>query len=298
MESSVEEVMIEVKGLSFAYENQVRALNHINFTIAKGEKIALVGPNGSGKSTLFLCLNGVLKPQEGSICYCGMPISYSKKELLNLRSKVGIVFQDPDNQLFSASVMQEISFGPCNLLLEPTEVKARVEEVMNVLHIEHLKDRPTHYLSGGEKKRITIADILVMKPEVILFDEPVSALDPKHTEIVYGILEKLSSYGITILISTHDIDHAYAWADRVLVFQEGNLLGEGTAVDIFTNDRLLQIANLKKPSILGLYDRLVSEKILTSQSNIPRNSEDLVEEIKKQIFLKNAGESDGREGVG
>ncbi len=277
----MDEYMIEAREVSYSYENQVKALKEVNFCIKKGEKIALIGANGSGKSTLFLCLNGVLKPQSGEILYCGKPFDYKKQSLLELRSNVGIVFQEPDNQLFSASVYQEISFGPLNLRLAPSVVKQRVDEIMKVLHIEKLKDRPTQYLSGGEKKRITIADILVMNPEVILFDEPVSALDPKHTELVYEIIDNLSKSGITVLISTHDIDHAYKWADRIFVFHEGRIVGDGTPQEIFKQEEILSRANLKKPYLIKLYEMLQKEGIMDTEGVLPKSMEEFVQSIKR-----------------
>lgn len=278
----MDEYMLEAKQVSFSYENQVKALKEVNFRIKKGEKIALIGANGSGKSTLFLCLNGVLKPQSGEILYRGKTLDYKKQSLLELRSNVGIVFQEPDDQLFSASVFQEISFGPLNLRLAPSVVKQRVEEIMKVLHIETLKDRPTQYLSGGEKKRITIADILVMNPEIILFDEPVSALDPLHTELVYEIIDALSESDITVLISTHDVDHAYKWADRIFVFYDGRMIGDGTPEEIFKQEMLLSMANLKKPFLIKLHEMLQSEGLLENERMLPKSMEELVHSIKRR----------------
>ena len=163
----------------------------------------------------FSAATEFLRPQKGDILFHGKPVSYKRKELLALRAKVGIVFQDPDKQLFSASVEQEISFGILNLGVAKEQARTEVEQVMEELEIVPFRKRPVHALSGGQKKQVSIADILVMKPEIIILDEPAAALDPKHTLMVNRIVDRLTEQGITVLISTHDVDYAMAWADDV-----------------------------------------------------------------------------------
>lgn len=154
----------------------------------------------------------------------GKPVSYKRKELLALRSKVGIVFQDPDKQLFSASVEQEISFGILNLGVAKEQARTEVEQVMEELEIVPFRKRPVHALSGGQKKQVSIADILVMRPEIIILDEPAAALDPKHTRMVNEMVDKLTEQGITVLMATHDMDYAYAWADEIVLMKDGKVL--------------------------------------------------------------------------
>ena len=161
--------------LSVGY-NRKALIHDICIGIKKGEIVTLIGPNGSGKSTFFLCLNGILKPQKGTLSFCGTPYSYDRKSLLELRHRIGIVFQDPDNQLFSASVLQEISFGILNLGADSETALKETEKIMDALDITELKDRPTHILSGGQKKQVAIADILVMHPDIVILDEPAAAL--------------------------------------------------------------------------------------------------------------------------
>ena len=173
-------IILELNNISFKYPDNTLAINNLSLRIKNNNKIAVLGENGSGKSTLFLILNGILKPFRGDFIFENKKLTYSKKELLELRKKVGIVFQDPDSQIFSASVFEEISFGPMNLGLPKNEIKSKVENAMKVLNITHLRDKPTHLLSYGEKKRVTIADILAMEPEIFIFDEPTSSLDPKE----------------------------------------------------------------------------------------------------------------------
>ena len=175
---------VETEQISYTYEgNEKKALDGVSLKLKKGRKIAFMGGNGSGKSTLFLCMNGILKPQEGRLRISGSPVEYTRKGLLDVRRKVGIVFQEPDDQLFSASVFQEISFGILNLGVDEESARKEVERVIEKLGITPFRDRPAHALSGGQKKLVSIADILVMHPEVLILDEPASSLDPKHRKL-------------------------------------------------------------------------------------------------------------------
>ncbi|MDS0528209.1 ATP-binding cassette domain-containing protein [Clostridium sp. SHJSY1] len=271
----MDNVIIKTEHLCYTYEDGSKALKDVNIEISKGEKIAVMGSNGSGKSTFFLCLNGIHKPESGSLFFNNSPINYSRKGLLDLRSKVGIVFQDPDNQLFSANIFQEISFGLLNLGINEEEARLKVENIIEDLDIHPFRSKPTHNLSGGQKKQVSIADILVMEPEVILLDEPASALDPKHTDMIYGIINKLSDKGITVIISTHDVDHAFKWADTVVLFHKGTILRKDTPEDIFKDKELLLKTNLKKPVILELFENLCSKNILDSSLPVPKTLETL-----------------------
>ena len=172
-----EDWVIEAQDVSFTYDgNDAKALDGLSLKIRRGAKVAFMGGNGSGKSTFFLCLNGIRKPDRGKIWIDGSSISYTRKGLLDVRSKVGIVFQEPDNQLFSASVYEEVSFGILNLGADEETAKREVEHVLAELEITPFQDRPVHALSGGQKKQVAVADILVMHPEVMILDEPVAAL--------------------------------------------------------------------------------------------------------------------------
>ena len=263
--------IIRAENLHFTYDDGTQALRGIDLSIEAGQKIALLGANGSGKSTFFLCLNGINQPKEGTLYLHEKPYDYSKQGLLELRSKVGIVFQDPDNQLFSASVFQEISFGALNIGIPEDEAKIRVENAIEELEITPFREKPTHFLSGGQKKQVSVADILVMDPEVIVFDEPAAALDPKHTQILNHLVEKLSAKGITVIISTHDVDHAFAWADEVILFQKGLVLRHGKPEDVFSHEEDLKKTNLTKPATLRLFDNLVEAGVLSADEPIPKN---------------------------
>lgn len=271
---------IEIKQLSYQYQDGTKALDDVTLAIKQGEKVALIGANGSGKSTLFLCLTGVLKPKVGEVLYDGTKVRFDRKGLKELRSKIGIVFQEPDNQLFSASVYEDISFGLFNMGLEKEEVRRRVEQVVTELQLASFSHKPTHFLSGGQKKQVTIADVLVMDPEVILFDEPAAALDPKNTKLVYERLEALHEKGITLIVSTHDMNHAYEWADKVILFHQGKALKVGTPKEVFTDAALLQLAGVRQPFVLEVFEQIKKQEI--KDQWFPSNQDELVQYINKQ----------------
>lgn len=272
--------LLETQSLEYQYPDGTKAVNGISVGINKGEKIAVLGSNGAGKSTFFLNLNGVLKPTAGRIYFKGTQVKYDHKSLMELRKNVGIVFQDPDSQLFSASVYQEVSFGAMNLKLSESVVRERVEKAMEDTGITDLKKRPTHFLSYGQKKRVTVADILVMEPEIIIFDEPTACLDPKYSAKMVELFDQINQNGTTILLSTHDVDIAYTWATRILVMKDGNVIREGDPVDIFRDHQLLIDANLTKPLVFEVYEELLKAGVLKEGSKLPRSKSELFSLIK------------------
>lgn len=274
---------MEVRNLSYRYADQTLALDQVNLKLHRHERLALMGSNGSGKSTLFLNLNGVYRPTGGQILYQDKPLDYSRKGLLDLRRRVGIVFQEPDNQLFCASVAGEISFGLYNLGMPEDQIRSRVDGVCERLGIQPLRDKPVHFLSGGQKKRVSIADILVMEPELMILDEPFSALDPKHARMIDQILEELSAAGITVVVATHDTGRAYRWAERVVILNQGKILADGTPNDIFLNREILEAANLEQPEMLQT-SQLLKERGLLAPEDFPHTPEELrvLLERKKQ----------------
>ena len=260
------EVLLQVKGLSFTYGEEP-VLKDVNLIIRRGEKIAVMGSNGAGKSTFFLNLNGVLKPDSGEILLGGSKIG--KKELNLLHKKVGFVFQDADSQIIAANVRAEISFGPMNLGLKRSEVIHRVDAAVSYLGLEDLQQRAPHYLSGGEKKQVSIADILAMEPELLIFDEPMAALDPMNAQRVEDILNKLHEDGKTLLIATHDVDFAWRFADRILVFCDG----------IFAQKEMMERAHLKKPSIMEVWDALLQNELVADRKGYPSTPQQAAEWI-------------------
>ena len=210
-------------------------------------------------------------------------MTYGKKDLLDLRSKVGIVFQDPDNQLFCASVYQEISFGPLNLGISEEKVRKEVEDMIERLEITPFRHKPTHALSGGQKKQVSIADILVMHPEIIILDEPAAALDPRHTVMVNHIVNQMTKDGITVLMATHDVNYAYEWADEVILFESGKVLMQGSPRQVFSDKEILKKTNLEPPMVLEFFESLCRKGILDDSLPAPKNLmtlETYIEEIK------------------
>lgn len=286
MSMGTEDIIIEAKDVHYAYEEDgPHSLNGVSLRIQRGRKVAFMGANGCGKSTLFLCCNGIYRPDSGTILFNGQPVDYSKKGLLDLRSRVGIVFQDPDNQLFSASVYQEISFGPMNLGLPEDEVRKDIEQVIGYLEITPFRDRPAHALSGGQKKQVSIADILVMHPEVIILDEPAAALDAKHTKMVNQIVDRLAGEGITILMATHDIDYALSWADEIVLMHEGKVLLQADPVTVCTNQEALEMTNQEEPAVLKLFEKLVNKGMLREGLQPPVSMEQLERYIEKETGI-------------
>ena len=279
MKNKMKEPILKIRGLHYKYSSEKNTLNNVNLDIFDGEKIAILGSNGAGKSTFFLNINGVLTPKSGEIMYKGKVIT--RKSLNELRKNVGIVFQDADNQIIASTVLKEVSFGPMNLKLPKEEVIKRVEEALKYMNISEFKDRPPHYLSGGEKKRVSIADIIAMKSEVIIFDEPTAALDPLNAEMLEEVLYKLTCEGKTLIISTHDVDFAYRWAERIIVFSDGMIIGDGTPIEIFQNDKILKRSNLKRPVMLDVYEILLKSGVLIDNKEYPKS----VDEFKKIFNL-------------
>ena len=272
--------VIKAENVSYTYDgNNQKALNGLNLKIRRGAKVAFMGGNGSGKSTFFLCLNGIRRPDEGTIYIDGKPVEYTRKGLLDVRSKVGIVFQEPDDQLFSASVYEEISFGILNLGADEDTARREVERVIEELEITPFQDRPAHALSGGQKKQVAIADILVMHPEVMILDEPAAALDPKHTRKVQEIVDRLSEKGITVLMATHDIDYAYAWADEIVLMHEGKVIRQGTPAQVCTDRQAIEEASLELPVVVKIYERLREKARIPEDTPLPGNVEELIEEL-------------------
>ncbi|MPM72579.1 Energy-coupling factor transporter ATP-binding protein EcfA3 [bioreactor metagenome] len=274
----MKDYIIELNNLTFSYSDGTKALNNLNLKIERGKKISFLGINGAGKSTLFLHLNGILKPTKGEILFNKVPLKYSQKDLKKIRQKIGIVFQDPDIQLFSANVYQEVSFGAMNLNLEKTEVIRRVDKALQDTNVFEYKHKPTHFLSYGQKKRVSIADILVMEPEVIILDEPTSSLDPKHSAMIEELLNDINKTGTTLLLSTHDIDFAYSWSDYIFILKDGKLVGEGTPEEVFENNEWIETGDIEKPLVFEVYKSLEA-KGLVDKASIPRNKEQLLKLI-------------------
>ena len=239
--------VFDVRDITFRY-HQVTALDNLSLAIPPGKRVALLGANGSGKSTLLRLLDGLAFPEKGRIEFCGEPLTEQRLEdqqfNYSFRRRVGLVFQNPDIQLFSPSVFDEVAFGPLQLQWPREKVRAAVQEMLEVMKVTHLKDRSPHHLSTGEKKRVALASVLVLDPEVLLFDEPTAALDPKSSSQMIDFLMGLRGGPKTVVTSTHDLDIVEDIADECFVFQTGHVVGAGTPAEIMGQSSLLERTNL------------------------------------------------------
>lgn len=275
--------MLKVKDVFYSYDDGTTALNGINLEVKKGEIVALLGKNGAGKSTLFLQFNGILRPDSGEILIDGKPLKYNKKSLVNARQKVGIVFQNPDDQIFAPTVEEDVAFGPLNLKLPIDEVRKRVTDALRRVGMEGFEKKAPHYLSGGQKKRIAIAGILAMKPEIMILDEPMAGLDPVGAAKIINLLKELNEEGITILISTHDVNIIQDYVDKIFVINDGEIIGDGCPEDIFSKKDLLKKAHLKLPIIARLFEKLEANNIIQCNGEYPLTVDDAYLEIEKYL---------------
>ena len=268
------DLIVEAKDLTHTYASGgTIALNGANFKVCRGERVALLGANGAGKSTLFKHLNGILKPTSGEVLVKGVPIT--KKNIMDVRQTIGIVFQDSDDQIFAATVEQDVAFGPMNMGLPESEVKARVRDALELVEMSGFEDRAPHHLSGGQKKRVAIAGVLAMKPEVIVLDEPTAGLDPSSASKIMHLISKMKrSFGMTVILSTHDVDIVPMFAERVYVMHDGTIEAEGTPKEIFNDSELIQKAHLRLPRIAKLLELLKDEGIDVEIEITPDDAKD------------------------
>ncbi len=253
----MQEYLLEFEEVDYTYINaRNKVLHGLTLRIPKGKKCALIGQNGCGKTTLFLLSNGLFKPESGKIILQGKAIDYNRKSLMQLRQKVGLIFQDPEQQLVASTVEEDISYGLCNLGLPETEIKARVEQALVEFGLTELAQRPVHHMSLGQKKRVSIADVMVLQPELLLLDEPTAYLDKLHTRNLMGTLKKIHGSGTTILMASHDLDLIYRWADWVFVMDSGRLVLEGKPQFVFNQRQLMDELQLEIPLIHDILSTL------------------------------------------
>lgn len=234
--------IVEAKELAYTYPDGNMALKNISFLITHGESVALVGANGAGKSTLLMHLNGHLLPTEGNLRIGDFPLT--KETVHNIRRSVGMVFQDSDDQLFMPTVYDDVAFGPLNMGFPADIVDERVKTTLETVGMTHLINRPTHRLSGGEKRSVAIATVLSMSPDILVMDEPTSNLDPKARR---RLIELLKGFRHTKIIATHDLDMALDLCERTIVIKKGEVIADGKSVDILNDVGILSESNLEKP---------------------------------------------------
>ncbi|WP_407379090.1 ATP-binding cassette domain-containing protein [Methanobrevibacter sp.] len=248
--------MLKANNISYSYDDGTQALKNVNLEVEKGEMVSLLGKNGAGKSTLFLHFNGIIKPDSGEIIIDGETLKHDKKSLMKFRQKVGIVFQNPDDQLFAPTVEEDIAFGPLNLGLSQEETEKRVTDALKRVDMEGFERKAPHHLSGGQKKRVAIAGILAMQPEIMVLDEPTSGLDPKGASDILKLLYELNDEGMTIIISTHDVDLVPIYSSKVYVISSGEIVKSGTPKEVFSDIELIRSANLRLPRVAHLFEIL------------------------------------------
>ena len=246
-----------------------KALNGLSLDIEKGSFVAIVGMNGSGKSTLAKCLNGLLIPSEGSVSVDGMDTS-DESHIWDIRSRIGMVFQNPDNQIVSSIVEDDVAFGPENLGVDPKEIRRRVDDALKKVGMYEKKDKGAHMLSGGQKQRIAIAGAVAMRPACIVFDEPTAMLDPAGREKVIEIIKELNSDGITTILITHFMEEA-AEADRIIVLKDGKLVSDSSPNELFSNPKLVEELGLELPPIIELREKLGMDKSVNNIEEIAKS---------------------------
>ncbi|WFB06247.1 ATP-binding cassette domain-containing protein [Streptomyces sp. LX-29] len=266
--------VVELVRAGYAYEDGPAVLEDVDFTVPEGRTMALLGRNGSGKTTLMRLLSGGLQCRSGQLLLDGTPVTYDRKGLTRLRTTVQLVVQDPDDQLFAASVSQDVSFGPMNLGLSEAEVAERVEESLEALDITALRDRPTHLLSYGQRKRAAIAGAVAMRPRLLILDEPTAGLDPHGQERLLDVLGGLQRSGTTVLMATHDVDLALRWADDVAVLTPAGLR-TGPTGEVLADQELLEAARLCRPWGTAVAAVLRAHGLLDAAEAGPRTPEEL-----------------------
>ena len=274
-------MLFRLENVSHRYSDGTLALDGVSLSFAKGERIALLGPNGCGKTTLLLHLNGILRPTSGKVYFEDKPLEYTSKSLLNLRRRVGFIFQDPNDQLFAPTVKQDVAFGPLNLGQPTEKVKKSVDEALRTVGMAEYADKPPHFLSLGQKKRVALAGVLAMHPEVLVMDEPSSNLDPRATSEILRLLLQLNrEFGLTLIFATHDVDTVPLFANRLHILSKGKIVLEGSPEEIFSNTELIRSVNLRSPRITHLFEILRRKNHLPVNKQLPLT----ISEARKEIL--------------
>jgi cobalt/nickel transport system ATP-binding protein len=246
---------IDMQDVQYRYPDGSVALDGITLQVGRGERAVVLGANGAGKSTLLAVMCGVLQPSQGTIKI--LETKLTRKTARRLRASIGLVFQEPDNQLFMPTLWEDVAFGPLNMGLPAKEVQSRVEEALEVVGLADLRDRPPHHLSVGEKKRAAIATVLAMHPRILVLDEPTAHLDPQSRADFIAFLAKLHAKGdLTLITATHDVESVPLFADRAYVLSQGRVIGAGTVSEVFANPDLLGQAHLAPPILTQLFQEV------------------------------------------
>jgi cobalt/nickel transport system ATP-binding protein len=248
--------ILEFQAVHYRYPDGSRGLDGCTFMIAEGERTAVLGANGAGKTTLLLHANGLLRPQQGEVRYDDRPLSYRRAELIRLRTDIGMVFQNPDSQLFSANVREDVAFGPLNLGLSADEVRHRVDRSLAAVHLNDCAHKPVQHLSFGQKKRVCLAGVLAMNPRVLILDEPMAGLDPAMQRELLSLLEELHLSGLSVMLATHDIDFAYQWSDTMIIMDAGKCAARLPTRELAAQQETLTRFELGLPHVIQVWNAL------------------------------------------
>jgi len=275
---------VELKNVRYVYPDGLIALDDVNLEIKKREKVAIIGPNGAGKSTLLMNMVGIIKPSQGEINILGTALN--DKNIYEIRRKVGLTFQNPDDQLFCSTVFEDVAFGPTTQGLTEEEVTLRTKEALKQVGLEGYENRQPHHLSEGEKKKVAIATVLSMHPRVLIIDEPTANLDPKSREELIELINNLSrEQEFTLIVATHDVEAVSQISDRIFILNKGRVVAEGPVREVFSQLNLLREARLQPPTIFQLFNRLV-EKGFAGPKNMPLTIDEALDEIQRLRLKK------------
>lgn len=271
---------VDMKNIRYQYPDGHTALEGINFQVGLHERAVILGANGAGKSTLLSVMCGIIEANKGTISILSKELT--SKNVNEFRATIGLVFQEPDNQLFMPTLWEDVAFGPLNMGLSEDEVTARVDEALQVVGLSQLKEKPPHHLSVGEKKRAAIATVLAMRPRILVFDEPTAHMDPKSRNEFAKFLSKLHSEGdLTIITATHDVNIVPYIAERAYVLSEGRFIGAGSVYEIFSNTTMLNQANLEPPIIAQLFQEAPTFSGKINDAALPMTLTDAISILRK-----------------
>jgi cobalt/nickel transport system ATP-binding protein len=277
------EYLLEFRDIYYSYPMaKAPTLQGLSFRLPQHQKTALIGQNGCGKSTMFLIADGLCQPDRGQILLDNIPLKFDRSTLKSWRQRIGLVFQDPEQQLVAPTVAADISYGLCNQGLPDSEVAAKVLKTLNDFNLADLALSPLQHLSLGQKKRVSIAGVMALQPELLLLDEPTAYLDPIQTRNLLAELESIATLGTTLLIATHDLDFVYQWADWVLVMDEGRLIAEGETIKVFEQLQSMPYFELGMPTLWQIWSR-ISDKIPGLPA--PRSIDELNTYIKRMYTV-------------
>jgi cobalt/nickel transport system ATP-binding protein len=281
---------IETINLTHTYYDGTKALINMNFSVEEGENMAILGPNGAGKTTLLHHFNGLLAPTSGKVLVLGKTVESSNLDWV--RQKVGLVFQDPDDQLFARTVREDVAFGPVNLGLPSDEIRARVKWALEATEITDLENKSTQNLSTGQKRRAAIAGVLAMKPQIILLDEPMANLDPRTASKALKLLLQLNKdLGITLIIATHDLDLVPLFADKICILNKGEIALQGPPAEVFAKADMIRSVDLRLPRITHLFEILSKNDSILTRKEYPLTIGEARKTIIELVGEKNSKDS-------